>query len=925
MVVQKMANTLTWLHLSDLHLCKARTGWDAQRVIKTLRQDLVSMRDEHGLQADLLFFTGDLVYGHLGEGDLSIGTQFKEAHKFLEQIRGIFNIPAERIFLVPGNHDVDRREITRPLTSYLDNLPDGDHSSHEINEMLRKADADWRSYMQRLHAYRRFLEEHYSHLLRDTERLIYAIKEEVNGIKLGIAGLNAAWSCAQDREKGKLWLGGEWQLSVLGEELEKTDVKIALLHHPLTWLVPQENPVLDAELEQQFNFFLHGHEHHNWVEQKNRHVRIAAGACYGDTSEETGYNLVHLNFEKNTGEIWLRRFDDMGRGWIPRVIHQRTDNNGRWRLDGLPGQKLKKGPSEEISPDPSPSEKASDANNEESSLQNNDFITPIGKDIKLETDVKKQNLLRKKFPYPGLRPFAPDENDIFFGREEHTAKLIEQLKPTHFAMIVGASGYGKSSLARTGLLAGLDEGFGTDICWCIADLYPGMDPFGKLADALLKDAVFSQAFVTSIAQSDTTREHLRNTLVRGSASLHEIIQNTPLPPQTKLLILVDQFEELFRYYRKNIREDRNAADQLAKFVEFLLASSNHADIYIVITMRSDFMGDCALFKELPETINDRGIFFIPRLTREQLQRAITEPARAGGGQIEPALLQALLNDMSDNPEQLPLLQHALMRMWDLALNEIKDTGLVTLGLEHYEQIGKLDDALSNHVDKAYNTLDVKQQEIAKSLFRNLTERGHERRDTRRPVQIKKIAAIAHVSCEQVIEVVEVFRKAGRNFLMPLNEKLTADSMIDISHESLIRCWQQLRKWTEQEAECAKIYQRLEEDACIWEREGEDLRRLWRAHQLENALEWKEKEMPTPDWAGRYGQHFDLAMKFLEESENERENEERAKRQRIEDASQRELDREKEKVEKNCIKNCLRCIVSLFSSNKGNGGNLDPKF
>lgn len=463
-----------------------------------------------------------------------------------------------------------------------------------------------------------------------------------------------------------------------------------------------------------------------------------------------------------------------------------------------------------------------------------------------------------KFPYPGLRSFQRNEIDLFFGREKHIDQLITHLTTTHFLAVVGRSGCGKSSLIRTGLLADLENGFLTQagVKWQVAEMRPGNHPFNNLVDALL-DTEFSKSYLPSLSDPQQAKEFLQAQLRRGALSLSNLLQEIPLPDDNNLLLFVDQFEEIFRYY------DLGEEDEAEAFVALLLASSKAANqrIYVVITMRSDFIGNCALFHGLPEAIND-GQFLTPRLNREQLREAIVTPARVFGGDIDSALVNQLLNDAGNDFDQLPLLQHALMRMWNLRQNDES----IVLTLQDYQQIGGLTHALSDHADEAFNELKPKQQKIAEILFHNLSERSNDRRDTRRPIKLKKIAEQAEVSWQQVAEVVDVFRKEERSFLTPpIDKTLTAESIIDITHESLIRNWQRLKKWTKQEAESAKLYKRLEEDACSWQQNEFSLLRF---PELDNALAWRDKFQPTAQWAKRYGQHFDLVMRFLDESARE---------------------------------------------------------
>ena len=475
------------------------------------------------------------------------------------------------------------------------------------------------------------------------------------------------------------------------------------------------------------------------------------------------------------------------------------------------------------------------------------------------------------YPYPGLRPFARDETDIFFGRDAHTDQLLEHFEHHHFLAVVGPSGCGKSSLVRTGLLPRLDIGFFTDssTCWRIAELRPGNRPFVQLTQGLLNETHFYKAYAKHIATPEMASVSLQAMLSRGPLGLQEVYEQICTDKKhANLLVLVDQFEEIFRYYRQGSQDVADA------FVALLLASTQHPNIYVVITMRADFLSECALFHGLPEAINE-GLFLVPRLTREQLQEVIEGPARVFGGEVAPALVNALLNDLhgmgvskNHNLDQLPILQHALMRMWQLASRSYPDNPILTLS--HYEVSGKLKGALSQHADQAYHELSDQQQKVAEHLFRSLCERGNHY-DTRRPTKLSEVAILANVKWERVADVVEVFRKGSRNFLLPpLSQPLTEESILDISHESLIRQWKRLKKWVDNEAESAEIYRRLEDSAYRWHKGLAD---LWSGIELEIALDWRNRCQPTLTWAKRYGrdagQYFELALRFLEAGETEK--------------------------------------------------------
>jgi len=331
------SKSIVWLHLSDLHLCEPKTGWDAHRVLESLIDDLKKMQADHDLQPDLMFFTGDAAFGSVAGSTLS--EQYQDVEQFFTNVRQAFKqeIPKENFFLVPGNHDVDRKKAFKQLSTWLDQQND----VKIINGLIADGDDEWRLYMERLADYQKFLEaKGYNHLLTDKRRLVYAQVREIKGIKIGIGGFNSSWSCGRNGENGKLWLGSNWQNGSICKTLKQqnTDLKLALIHHPPSWFVEYEKNKALMHMERDFDFFLHGHEHQGWVNHINKdHVRIAGAACYEGSDEENGYNFVRLNLETGDVEIWLRKFvEDGAGGWISRVIPGKTNDHGLWPIEKLP-------------------------------------------------------------------------------------------------------------------------------------------------------------------------------------------------------------------------------------------------------------------------------------------------------------------------------------------------------------------------------------------------------------------------------------------------------------------------------------------------------------------------------------------------------------------------------------------------------------
>jgi len=478
-------------------------------------------------------------------------------------------------------------------------------------------------------------------------------------------------------------------------------------------------------------------------------------------------------------------------------------------------------------------------------------------------------------PFPGLRPFRSNEHHLFFGREEQTAALLQLLRTNRFLAVVGTSGSGKSSLVRGGMIAELHGGTMTQAgsSWEVMILRPGGSPIENLARAFVDAELYDP-------KDAGTLPRLLATLNRSRFGLVEAMkQSEVFEPGVNLLVVVDQFEELFRFRQQGIDSEETAA----AFVNLLLTASAQAEspIYVTITMRSDYLGDCSEIPGLAEAVNE-GEYLIPRLGRDQKRDAIEKPIGVGGAKISPLLVQRLLNDVGDDPDQLPVLQHALMRMWE----KWSSSGDIDRPIEtsDFEATGGLGAALSNHADEIFNALpDKRHRFVCEKIFKSLTEKGSDNRGIRRPTRLAQLGAIADADRATVVTVLDAFRAPGVTFLMPGTEtELTDRTVLDLSHESLMRGWQRLRGWVEAEAQSARIFRRLLETARLWYngKAGH-----FRDPDLQIAVSWRKQESPNAAWAEEYGGDFKTAIAFLETSSVEAQ----AERQDKEATRKRELD------------------------------------
>ena len=468
-------------------------------------------------------------------------------------------------------------------------------------------------------------------------------------------------------------------------------------------------------------------------------------------------------------------------------------------------------------------------------------------------------------PFPGLRPFQEEENYLFFGRESQVDEMLKKLQRSRFLAVIGTSGSGKSSLVNCGLFPALHGGYLSKAgsSWRVAKFRPGDNPIREMTLALSKKGrLFLEEKIGNLPVSSMVNVNL----LRSKLGLIETFKQARLKSHENLLVVVDQFEELFRYQK--IRSgSATEEDNAFSFINLLLEAVKQSQfpIYVVITMRSDFLGDCAQFRGLPEMINE-GQYLVPRMKRNERKSAIVGPVEVAGARMTERLLMRLVNDVGDNPDQLSILQHALNRTWAAWESEGKLNE--PLDLQHYQQIGTMSKALDQHAEKAYHELpDERHKLVCQKIFKALTDVGTDSRGVRRPTQMKKLCEIAEASGDEVKKVLEIFRKPSRSFLMPpAGTKLEENTIVDISHESFMRIWKRLIRWTREEQESVRTYLRLSDAAMLYE-DGKTA--LMTDPYLQFALNWKEEEKVNQAWAERYDDNFTAVMDYIRKSRREK--------------------------------------------------------
>ncbi|MCK5136024.1 MAG: hypothetical protein KAR19_09585 [Bacteroidales bacterium] len=466
----------------------------------------------------------------------------------------------------------------------------------------------------------------------------------------------------------------------------------------------------------------------------------------------------------------------------------------------------------------------------------------MGEPSMIDTGVLQRN------PFPGIRPFTSAEDKFFFGREVAVGEVLNLLLANRFVALVGASGSGKTSLIQSGIIPALLTDEKQE--WVPVTIRPGLKP----VESLIRG--FQQVFPKKMKEPDV------QSFLSGTQSLGDLINEKGLGSHNYYLV-VDQFEELFRS-GPTIRKSGKNPDT-SRFVDLLVnaARNEHPGIFVMISIRMDFIDSCSAYRALTEQMN-RSKYLLPQMTGEALSKAIMGPIQQSGASVEPGFAEHLLDDLEEAETQLPLLQHALMRTWDYWTFQ----GDVNqpISISDYQTIGTIKTALSDHLDEAYEELNDNQKVICERLFKSITSRSEKHIGFRRQASLGNIARIAQCNLDEMADVVEVFRKPGRSFLSPHTAvTLSSDSYIELSHESLINNWDRLQTWVDEEAESLKMYLRLSEASALYQQGRTE---LWKPPELQLAQKWRDIQKPTPAWGVQYNPAFERAMVFLSTSQEE---------------------------------------------------------
>ena len=402
-------------------------------------------------------------------------------------------------------------------------------------------------------------------------------------------------------------------------------------------------------------------------------------------------------------------------------------------------------------------------------------------------------------PYKGLEYFDCNDTDpqYFFGRDRLVSQLLDQVRTSNFMALVGASGSGKSSVLRAGLLHQIKIGrriAGSDQ-WRIRITRPDKQPMQNLALAFVDEGLSDIERTGALGQAN-------GFLQEGPEGLKRLIQASSAP---KVILIIDQFEEVFTRCEK--KEERE------HYFDCLIGALSETDdkLCIIIAMRADFVGKCLEhnYSGLAQQVQEHMISVLP-MKPDELKEVICKPAEKVGLTIEPTLVTEILNDIAGAPGSLPLLQYTLKVLYQKRQGK-------QLVLNAYQGLGGITDTLDKRATDIYNNFDKDQQLTVQHIFQQLTQLGEGTEDTRRQVFQADLVAEPKHPHQQVKQILETLSSPDNRLLVTsevVSKNNTSDRMaiVDVAHEALIRHWKLLRQWIEQNRDLLRQQQKIEAGA-----------------------------------------------------------------------------------------------------------------
>ena len=433
--------------------------------------------------------------------------------------------------------------------------------------------------------------------------------------------------------------------------------------------------------------------------------------------------------------------------------------------------------------------------------------------IQISVDEIKTREFNQASPYKGLKRFEAVDKDRFFGRDQFLTGLVNELEQTNLLLLLGASGSGKSSVIRAGLIPWLSQKWGsrfTDLTFT-----PNQDPFNSLYQIL----------------HDRYPQAEAEFILEGKADTLTQVVNRVKPSEDFCFIFIDQFEELFTIAQADKRD--RFIDSLMQLIKALTKTGNRS-VKIVATMRADFLDRLSPYSTLIKA-TDKHRPMIAEMQRDELRLAIEQPAAHHGVVFETGLVEEIIKDVQGQAGYLPLLQYTLDLLWETE----KETGSLqdrTLNISTYRRLGGVRGALQKHVDQIYSNLSKQEQLAVQRIFLKLVEIGGDEESGTQWRPIRRRANRSEFSDE--LEQKILTRLINQNLLVSNRLYQSQESTIEIAHEILLTSWTTLSAWILENRQAIALRNRLNDDVARWQvKKAED--ELWSGSKLEQVLELRK--------------------------------------------------------------------------------------
>ncbi|NJM73324.1 MAG: hypothetical protein HC862_26150 [Scytonema sp. RU_4_4] len=472
-------------------------------------------------------------------------------------------------------------------------------------------------------------------------------------------------------------------------------------------------------------------------------------------------------------------------------------------------------------------------------------VTPVeSADASLDEDIP--------CPYRGLFHFGPDDAEFFFGREVFVEKLVQATQTRNFIPVLGASGSGKSSVVLAGLVPKLQkEGH-----WKFTHFRPGSDPFHALAVALVPLYTTTQDAGVRMNQASMLAKNLDKNVI-PLRHVFAYIQHTH--PNDRVLLIADQFEELYTLCPDEAIRRRFLDTLLASF-QYSTGKSPSSTV-LVTTMRADFLGNALLYRPFADVLQNADIK-LGSMNREELSQVIEKPAEKLGVTFQAGLVDRILDDVEDEPGNLPLLEFALTLLWERRTSK-------QLTHAAYEAIGEVQGALAKHADQNYGKLSPTEREQVRRIFIQLVRPGEGAEDTRR---LATKGELGEVSWSLVKELAD-----ARLVVTSLNA--ASEETVEVVHEALIQNWSELRQWMTTDRDFRAWQEQLRTAVHQWEKTKPDEGALLRGAALADAQEKLQERREELSQAERDFIEASVALRDREKQEHERVQAEKVRLQR----------------------------------------------